>query len=266
MLYDYMKSPVIQIRKALDALALADGVDNDEKEVIYDRELATIREMDREGIIEAVSKAVGNNSKRKRFAPFIFSELYDVPGIEDVFQVLLENADANGRADIIQTIGLRRMKSLVGVLNGHFAREADDFCRDCLLHSLGVLADESSLSIFVYLMQKTDRRDEWRILTAARHFARQDFKEYVSRVFEDDHTETTHKVMAAWSLAKLGEGRPYEYLVHMLFDPEVRTPNLYDPRHSLRAAQAICDVNSWDFEWNKDSVEKVKARLHETKN
>ena len=145
-----MKESVREVRKALDALAGAELLDNDSKEIVYDRERSKIQKLDREGIIESVKKAVGNNPKRRRYAPLVFSELHDVPGIEGVFRELLRSSDSMGRADIIQTIGLRKMQNLVGVLNDHFSREADDFCRSCLLHSIGSIADESSLPIFLY--------------------------------------------------------------------------------------------------------------------
>lgn len=64
-----------QIRQVLDALARVDRADNDTKEIVYDRELAKLGEMDREGIIEVAKKSIGANARRKRFAPFVFSEL-----------------------------------------------------------------------------------------------------------------------------------------------------------------------------------------------
>lgn len=256
-----MNQTVKQIRSVLEALAKADSADNDTKEIVYDRELARIRELDRDGIILAVKEAVGSNVRRKRFASFVFSELYEVPGIEAVFQELLETADNGGRADIIQTIGLRKMGNLVGVLNNHFSKESDDFCRGCLLSALGKIADESSLPIFIYLMNTTDQRDEWLILAAAHNFARPEFQGYLATVFERESTKTSHKIMSAWGLAKLGERSKYDYLVFMLDDPEIRTPNSYDPGHSKRAAQAIADINSWEFEWSKNSVDIVKARV-----
>ena len=239
---------VRQIRKVLDALAKVEREDGATKEIVYDREYATIREQNREGIFEAIKVAVGSNSKRRQYSPFIFSALYDVPGIEMVFRELLENADADGRADIIQTIGLRKMRNLVGVLNDHFPKESDDFCRGCLLHTLASIADESSIPIFVYLMHKSDRRDEWRILVAATNFARSEFSDYLVEVFGNEATETSHKVMAAWGLAKLKNKQAYTYLIKMLDDPEIRTANSFHPGHSKRAAQALCDINGWEFE------------------
>lgn len=253
---------VKQIRQILDALARADRNDNDTKEIIYDRELQKIREMDRDGIIDIVKEAVGDNGTRKRFASFVFSELFDVAGIEEVFSDLLASADETARSNIIQTIGLREMRNLVGVLNRHFYRETDDFCKGNILSALGRIADASSLPIFVELMQNNAREHEWYILVASTNFASPEFKNYLFSIFEDREAKMSHKVMAAWGLAKLGQKHAYDYLVLMLDDPEVGTANSYDPGHSIRAAQAIGNINGWDFRWDRVSVAIIKSRVN----
>ena len=156
------------------------------------------------------------------------------------------------------------MKGLVGVLNEHFVREADDFCRDQLLMTLGKLAEESSLPIFLHLMRRNQPRDRWRILCAAKNYARVEFEDYLLSVFQSD-CKKTDKIMAAWGLAKLGSAEAYNYLISMLDDPEnvikSATTTTYDPGESIRAAQAISDVNGWEFEWGASSVVAVKKRL-----
>ncbi|MCC6328595.1 MAG: hypothetical protein IT174_08765 [Acidobacteria bacterium] len=160
---------------------------------------------------------------------------------------------------------MHNIRSLVEVLNRHFVKESDDFCRDQLLDTLGALADESSLPIFEYLMRKTDRRDERRILLAAKNYVRPEFKDYLSNVFESDSSEKSHRIFAAWGLAKLGNCEAYEYLVMMLDDPEktikAEGTITYDPGQSVRAAQAISDINGWNFTWGKSSVDLIRVRL-----
>jgi len=256
-----MDRRIAEIRKVLEALARVENSDNDTKELVYDRELAKIRELDRDGIIDIVSLAVGSNKRRLAYASFIFAELYDVPGIESVFGDLLKNADATARSNIIQTIGLRKMHNLVGVLNEHFIHEYDDFCRDCLLHSLAKLADPSSLPIFEYLMRRNYPRDEWRLIVAGGEYGVPAFRDYLLTVFENPEKLTSHRVVAAWGLVKIGHDRAHRYLIEMLDDPDVTTPRTYKPGQSIRAAQAIADINGWEFEWGKMSVETIKRRL-----
>lgn len=113
-------------------------------------------------------------------------------------------------------------------------------------------------------MKENEKRDEWALLWAAHQYAEPEFKEYVTRIFEDPDTENSHRVLAAWGLGKLGDKRAVDYLVKMLDDPSVITPTSSDPGHSLRAAQALSDINDWDFEWHKDSVAIVRRRLAES--
>lgn len=171
---------------------------------------------------------------------------------------MLASADNVGRSDIIQTIGLRKFRNLVQVLNHHFYVETDDFCKE---NTSGNIADESSLPIFIELMQKRESKHEWPVLCASHKFVRPEFRDYLADVFDNIATKTSHKIMSAWGLAKLGERRAYEYLVSMLDDPEIITANSYDPGHSIRAAQAIADINGWEFEWDRDSVAAIKSQL-----
>jgi hypothetical protein len=46
----------------------------------------------------------------------------------------------------------------------------------------------------------------------------------------------------------------------MLDDPAKETPTRYDPGESLRAAQALCDIHGWPFEWDASWVDKTKRR------
>ena len=256
-----MDARISQIRSVLDALARVEKSDNDTKEKVYDRELAKIRALEREKIVDIMKRAVGSDKRRQKYSPSVFAELYDVPGIDTVFRKLLLAADSDGRAEIIQTIGLRKMRGLVGVLNDHFVRESDDFCRFCLLNTLSKLADESSLPIFEYLMRRADPRDEWRLIWAGAQYGRPEFHDYLLSVFQKKENDKSHRVVAAWGLAKLGEEAAYRYLIDMLDDPDVKTATTFAPGESMRAAQAIADVNGWLFEWDKDFVEVIRQRL-----
>jgi len=110
-----MDKRIAQIRKVLDALARVENSDNGTKEQVYDRELAQVRSLDRENILEAVKTAIGSDRRRQKYSPFVFAELYDVSGIESLFVGLLRDADSTGRAGIIQTIGLRKMHNMVSI-------------------------------------------------------------------------------------------------------------------------------------------------------
>jgi hypothetical protein len=255
------KEQVRQLKKILDALVKAEKADNDTKEVVYDRELSKLPSLADDNILNAVKEAIGDNPKRKNVSVFVFAELYNVDGIEQVFMDILSSSYVEDRIIILQIIGLRKLRKLVPVLNTMFFKETDVNCKEQLITTLGTIADESSFPIFLNLIQTDDRNKYWRLIWALKNYARPEGKPFLEKVFNDKQAETSEKVVAAWALVKTGDNKYYDYLLKMLDDPDIETPTSYTPGQSMRAAQAICDINNWDFIWNKDYVPVVKERL-----
>ncbi len=255
------KEQVRQLKKILDALVKAEKEDNDTAEIIYDTQLAKIKEIPKENIIAAIKEAIGDNSKRKNVSAYVFSELYDLVGIDTVFEELLISSDPEDRNIIVQSIRLRRLRKFVPILNSLLEKETNNSCKHTLIYALGELADESSFAIFLRLTQQADQNYKWRLVWAFKNFAKQEGKQFLEKIFSDKQSETSDKVVAAWGLVKIGDKSYYDYLLKMLDDPDVETTTSYSPGQSMRAAQAICDINKWDFVWNKDFVAVVKERL-----
>lgn len=255
------KEQVRQLKKILDALGKAEKADNDSKEVIYDTELSKLDALIDDNILNAVKEAIGDNSKRKKVSVFVFAELYKVQGIDEVFLELLNSSDPTDKDIIIQVIGLRKLKTFVTVLNSHYYKETDPNIKEQLISTLGALADESSFPIFLDLAQTADKNKYWRLIWAFKNYAKEEGKPFLEKVFNDKQSDTSDKVVSAWGLVKIGDNSYYNYLVQMLDDPDIETSTSYSPGQSMRAAQAICDINKWDFVWNKDYVAVVKDRL-----
>ncbi len=255
------KEQIRQLKKILDALVKAEKADNDTREVIHDSELSKLPSLIDENILNAVKKAIGGNPKRKNVSVFVFAELYNVEGIEQVFLELLNSSDVDDRIIILQIIGLRKLKKFVPVLNNLFFNETDANCKEQLITTLGTLADESSFPIFLELIKTADRSKYWRLVWALKNFGKAEGNPFLEKVFNDKQTETSEKVVAAWGLVKTGDRKYYDYLVKMLDDPDIETPTSYSPGQSLRAAQALCDIHNWDFVWNTNYVPVVKERL-----
>jgi hypothetical protein len=252
---------VRQLKKILDALVKAEKADNNTREVIHDNELSKLPSLIDENILNAVKDAIGDNPKRRNVSVFVFAELYNVEGIEQVFSELLSSSDPHDKIIILQIIGHRQLKKFVPLLNNLFFKETNVNCKEQLITTLGTLADQTSFPIFLSLIQTADRVNYWRLVWALRNFGRPEGKPFLERVFKDKKTDTSDKVVAAWGLVKTGERKYYDYLVKMLDDPDIKTPNSYSPGQSLRAAQAICDIHNWDFIWSSDYVPVVKDRL-----
>jgi hypothetical protein len=255
------KEQVRQIKRILDALVKAEKTDNDTAESIHDRELAKLNTIIDSSILNSVKEAIGDNTKRKKVSVYVFAQLYNVSGIDQVFLDLLNSVDTADRDIIIQTIGLRKLKAFVPILNAHYHNETDTNCKEQLISTLGTLADESSFPIFLNLTQTANKNQYWRLIWALKNFGKEEGKPFLEKVFNDNQSDTSDKVVAAWGLIKIGDKSYYDYLLKTLDDPDIETPTSYSPGQSMRAAQAICDINNWDFVWNKDYVAVVKERL-----
>ncbi len=255
------KDQVRQLKKILDALIKAEKADNDTAEVIHDTQLSKLPALTDDNILNAVKIAIGDNSKRKEVSVHVFAELYQVQGIGEVFLDLLNSSNPSDKNIIIQVIGLRKLRSFVPVLNRQYYKESDLNVKDQLISTLGILADESSFPIFLELAKNANKDKYWKLIWAFKNFAKPEGKQFLEKVFNDNKSDTSDKVVSAWGLVKIGDRSYYDYLVRMLDDPDIETSTSYSPGQSMRAAQAICDINDWDFVWNKDYVAIVKDQL-----
>lgn len=84
-------------------------------------------------------------------------------------------------------------------------------------------------------------------------------------VFEPNlaHPEPRTRTFALWGLAAVGYAEPVAGLVDLLDDPDDSGPGYHTPGQSMRAAQALCALFDWPFEWGKAAVEPTRARCRE---
>ena len=98
------------IRELLDRLVACRQLANDEQEVIGDEVMAEARALPREGILEALDKAIGSSRVRRQEAVFILSELTDVPEVVDRIGEWIRDPDPTMRSWLIQTVAHQRLK------------------------------------------------------------------------------------------------------------------------------------------------------------
>lgn len=77
------------------------------------------------------------------------------------------------------------------------------------------------------------------------------------------HPEPRTRTLALWGLAALGYETPVAALVRLLDEPDARTPTSFSPGQARRAAQALCDVHDWPFEWAPGIEEETRERCRE---
>lgn len=248
-----------RIRALLDRLVASRNLTTDEQEEVCDEVMAEARTLPREGILEALDKAIGSSKKRRQDAVIILSELTDVAEVVDRIGEWIRDPDASVRAWLIQTVDQKRLKQFAPFLNGIIENDPDEFCRDVAIHAAGTLKAEENLPTLLQLAARDEPELTWRLAWALKDYATEDCRPYLTKWFKTEESKST-RVIAAWGLGKLGDKSAIAYLSRMLDDPDLRGPTFSRPGQSIRAAQALCDIFGWPFEWHKSYVAKTAAR------
>ncbi len=97
------KELTTRIRRLLDRLVQSRRLDNDGQEVIGDEVAAEARELPRDGILDALDKAIGRNKRRREEAVYLLSEGTDAPAVVDRIGEWINDPDPQWRNWLIQT-------------------------------------------------------------------------------------------------------------------------------------------------------------------
>lgn len=212
-----------------------------------------------EGWLAALDRAVGRSVQRKRAAADLLAEMTDLPEVVDRFTAWLADANLAWRAEMIAFIGRKGLAQFAPLLNDSLAAGGDQSCLAYAITSAGELRSEANLAVILKLANDPAIRSWSRLLWALKDYGHPRCRPALRRLYR----EARHKgdrVIAAWGLTKLGDEQAIQYLVEMLDDPDTETPTSYDPGESIRAAQALCDIHGWPFEWDRSWVAKTKRR------
>lgn len=255
------KTLVTRLRGLLDRLAACRRLSNDDQEVVGDEVAAEARTLPCESILEALDKAIGSSKKRRKEAVYLLSEFTDVPEVVERIGQWLNNPDPQWRSWLIQTVENAGLKQYAPLLNGIIENDPDQFCREAAIHAAGTLRVDENLPALLRLAQGGEYEQTWRLAWALKDYATEECRPYLKRWFADSGQDKQARVIAAWGLGKLGDKQAITYLVEMLDDPDSKGENFFAPGESIRAAQALCDIHEWPFEWNKSYVAKTSARV-----
>lgn len=249
-----------RVHRLLDRLVASRQLSNDEQEIVGDEVMAEARMLTRGGLLEALDKAIGSSKMRRRESVFILSELTDMPEVVERIGEMLRDPDAEIRSWLIQTVEHRRLKQYAPFLNEIIEHDPDSFCRGLAVHAAGTLKADENLQTLLRLAERGEYEETWRLVWALKDYATEECRPYLKECFKDGESKST-RVIAAWGLGKLGDKEAIAYLIHMVDDPDRRGPTFSEPGQSIRAAQALCDIYKWPFEWNKSYVAKTAARV-----
>lgn len=253
---------IATFRGLLTDLVSASRKSNDIMEVVHDRVAGAIRAIHRgPGMLDALEAAVGKNKSRRKMAMYIVTELSDVPEVVERIGEWLKQPDAEWRYALLQIIDNERLVQFAPVLSEVIEHDPDLWCRQAAIHAAASLRDSVNLPSLLRLSRSvgSDDRFRWCLVWAFKEYATPECLPYLREVFLDvGRSRRSDRVVAAWGLAKAKDVDAYEYLRMMLDDPDVETEFASTPGESLRAAQALCDLNGWPFEGHKSDVARTK--------
>jgi hypothetical protein len=223
------------------------------------RKARRARRLRGENWLAALDRAVGRSVQRKRAAADLLAELADLPEVGDRFAAWLKDADLVWRAEVIELVGERGLHQFAPLLNDTLGGDGDELCRAYAVTSAGQLRSEANLAGVLKLAGDPATGLWNRLLWALKDYGHPLCRPALERVFRDGPA-TEERVIASWGLGKLGDDGAIRYLADLMDDPDISTPTSFAPGQSLRAAQALCDIHGWPFEWDRSWVTRTKRR------
>lgn len=211
-----------------------------------------------EGWLAILDRAVGRGVQRKRAAADLLAEMTDLPEVKDRFAGWLADADLAWRAEMIEFVGRKGLHQFAPLLNDALAGGGDELCLAYAITSAGDLRSEANLAAILRLTDDPTMPLRNRLLWALKDYGHPRCRPALRRLYHA--ADKRDRVIVAWGLGKLGDEEAIWYLADMLDDPDIHTPTSFEPGESLRAAQALCDIHGWPFEWHRDWVAKTKRR------
>jgi len=225
-----------------------------------ERKVRQVRRLGGQTWLAALDRAVGRSVQRKRAAADLLAEMTDLPEVVDRFTAWLTEGGLAWRAEMIAFIGQKGLAEFAPLLNDALDGKADDLCRAYAVTAAEELRAEANLPALLWLASDTAYDPLFRrLLPALTAYADPRCRPALERFFRKDQPKPV-RVFAAWGLGKIGDRAAIRYLADMLDDPDIHTPTSFEPGESFRAAQALCDIHGWPFEWDRSWVAKTKRR------
>lgn len=211
--------------------------------------------------LAVLSKAIGKGIRLFRVAATVLAACKPSENVDNWITNSLRNVDSERRNWMIQIVGNEKLTRFAPIIAQLV--ESDDENRWCAVSAAGDLRTEDLLESLVALASTFGSEPiPMALIQSLGNFRSQRARPFLQRVFESP-SDQRDLVFAAWGLARLGDESAIRCLVELLDDPDEQGDSYFHPGESLRAAQALCDVYEWPFDWDKSYVQKTKDRVRD---
>lgn len=210
--------------------------------------------------LASLDRAVGRSKTRKQAAAELLSVLPDLPEATQRLNDWLVDADRDWREWMVGFVGESELHEFAPALNACLLAPQDDLhLAVTALGAAGKLKSDVNVPALLHLAAADPGVHPRALLWDLINHSHARFKPVFARFFASKDDKEI-RVLAAWGLGKLGDAGAAAYLAEMLDDPDERTPTSFTPGESRRAAQALCDIFGWPFEWEPAAVDRTRRR------
>lgn len=251
---------VTRVRSLLGEVHHATGLDNVQSAINNAR--TAIERLPAESQLPVLQKAIGKGIRQWRAAATVMGRCGQSPQVDEWITAALNDPEGERREWIVQVIGNERLVRFAPHINRIISDDESSVRQFAIIAAGNLCTDSNCDTLVSFAGSLGDREIPMNLLQSLSKFKSDKTTPFLRRVFEAG-ADDRHRVYAAWGLGRQGDRRAVEYLVSMLGDPDREGPTFFDPGESRRAAQALCDIFDWPFEWDESYVAKTEARARE---
>jgi len=227
---------------------------------VIEEVVAELCELSGDEVLRLLPRAIDRSKKRREASVSLLAAWIDALEVRRRFAEWLEDPDPEWRFSVASLIGMLKLRQLGPEITRMIVADADRNCRSMAIKVAGDCELPEALPVLLELAA-TKLDETAGLLWALKDYSTPECEPFLRECYTSQFASSHSRVVAAWGLAKLGDHDAMHFLVDMLDDPPVRTPTSFEPGEGVRAAQAICDVRGWPFEWGRDAVDETKRLI-----
>lgn len=212
-----------------------------------------------------LARAAKGSKTRQHRRRFVLLELGDTPHpvladeADNEIRQLLESSDSDSRDRLFQNLSFHPTRIRFAPEIRKVVGDRNDPCWPWAVQACGCLRDEDAIELL--LQHEAGLETPFCLLDTLRRLKLPACRPILVTNLQNEEPRT--RTFSLWGLAALGHETPFAKLFELLDDPTVETEWSMTPGQSIRAAQALCDLLDWPFEWTAESVPPTKTRCLE---
>lgn len=236
------------LKESLDSLIQAESINNDLREEKEDEVFKNLSKLPNDGIIENLKKAVGKSKKRKAKELFILTAFMEDDEVVKETSRTFNSYSIEEQDIFLQSIALQKQNRFENILRKIIE---ENYPLEILNKAIMAVGKTNCFSLncsLLKLAKDCELSSLRNIIISVSELGQKESYEFLSSVIKDSLYPNFLKVYAAWGINKINNKEGFEFLVKVLEEKG---------QDSLKAAQLICDLKGFNFNWNLKAIDKT---------